>query len=140
MTHLNIALLTEHFEDLQNVLSLLKHFFDIIGISEHEINKNSMDVNFTLPGYTFYFNETKSSRGGTGFFISVNSTFKQRPGRLLNEPGRLESAFIKLIFPNKRNMICGCIYNHLSIKISSFNSDYLTLLVTNIKIEEKHVR
>ena len=92
---------------------------------------------FTLPGYTFYFNETKSSRGGTGFFISVNLTFKQRPGRLLNEPGRLESAFIELIFPNKRNMICGCIYNHPSIKISRFNSDYLTPLITNIKIEEK---
>ena len=30
---LNIASLSKHFEDLQNFLSLLKHTFDIIGIS-----------------------------------------------------------------------------------------------------------
>ena len=35
------------------------------------------------------------------FFISDNLTFKQRPVLLINEPGRLESTFIELIFPNK---------------------------------------
>ena len=61
---------------------------------------------FTLPGYTFYFKETESSHGGTDFFISDNLTFKQRSDLLINEPGRLESTFIELMFPNKRNMIC----------------------------------
>ena len=48
----------------------MKHSFDIIGISEHKVNKNSMNVDFdfTLPGYTFYFNENESCHGGTGFF------------------------------------------------------------------------
>ena len=54
VTHLNIALLSKHFEDLKNFLSLLKHFFDIIGISEHEINKNSMNV-FYSAGIYFLF-------------------------------------------------------------------------------------
>ena len=126
----------KHFDDLQNSLSLLKHSFDITGILEHKINKNSMNVDFTLPGYTFYFNE--SSHGGTHFFfISENLTFKQRPYLLINEPGRLESTFIELIFPNKRNMICGCIYKHPSMKVSRFNGEYLTPLLTNIQKEEK---
>ena len=68
--HLNIASLTKHFEDLQNFLFLLKHSFDIIGISEHKITKGSKNSAFNLPGYTFCFNETETSHGGTGFFCS----------------------------------------------------------------------
>ena len=70
--HINIASLSKHFDDLQNFLSLLKHSFDIIGIWEHKTKKNSMNIDFTQLGYTFYFNETESSHGGTGFFISDN--------------------------------------------------------------------
>ena len=119
----------------------MKHSFDIIGISEHKVNKNSMNVDFdfTLPGYTFYFNETESSLRGTGFFISDNLTFKQCSDPLINDPARLESTFIELIFPNKRNMICSCIYKHPRIEIYRFNSEYLTPLLTNIQKEEKHV-
>ena len=93
--------LSKHFEDLQNFLSLLKHSFDVISISGNKINKNSINVDFTLPGYAFYFNETKNSHGGTGFFISDSLTFKHHPDLLTDKPGRLESTFIDLIFPNK---------------------------------------
>ena len=71
------------------------------------------------------------------FFIFDNSTFKQRPYLLINEPGRLESTFIELIFPNKRNLICSCIYKHPNMKISCFNSEYLTPLLTNVQKKEK---
>ena len=57
--HLNIASLSKHFEDLQNFLSLLKHSFDIIGISEHKITKCSKNSAFNFPGYTFCLNETE---------------------------------------------------------------------------------
>ena len=52
--HLNIASLSQRFDDLQNFQSVLKHYFDIIGISEHKINKNSINVDFTQPGYTLF--------------------------------------------------------------------------------------
>ena len=110
--HFNNVLLSKYFDDLHNFISLLNHSFDIIGISEHKINKNSMTVDFALPGYIFYFNETESSHGGTGFFISDYLTFKQSSDLLVNEPGMLESTFIELIFPNKKNIICVCIYEH----------------------------
>ena len=67
--HLNIASLSKHFDNLQNFVSLLKHSSDITGILEHKINKNSMNVDFTLPGYTFHFNEAESSHRGTGFYF-----------------------------------------------------------------------
>ena len=37
--HLNIVSLSKYFDDLQIFLSLLKHYFDIISISELKINK-----------------------------------------------------------------------------------------------------
>ena len=135
--HLNIASLSKNFENLQNFLSLWIHSFDIIGISEHKINKNSMNIDLTQPGYTFYFNETESSHEGIGFFLSDNLTFKQSLNLLINEPRRLESTFTELIFPNKRNMICDFIYKHPNMKISRFNNQYLMPLLTNIQKEEK---
>ena len=51
---------------------LIKTFFDTIGISELKITKGSKNSAFNLPGYTFGFNETETSHGGTGFFVSNN--------------------------------------------------------------------
>ena len=107
--HLNIAPLLKHFEDFKtyfyphwNVLLILLAFWNI-KLTKQKSNK-------------CWF----SSHGGTGFFISDRLTFKQRPDLLSNKPGRLESTFIELIFPNKRNVIYNCIYKHPSLKISRF--------------------
>ena len=65
--------------------------------------------------------------------ISDNLTFKLCPDLINNEPGRLESTFIELVY----NMIFGRIYKHLSMKISRFNSEYLTPLLTNSRKEKR---
>ena len=135
--HLNIASLSKHFDDLKNLLSLLKYSFDIIGISEHKINKDAKYTDFDLPGYTFSFNATDSSHGGTGFFISNNLTFKERPDLLINDSGRLESTFIELVFPNKKNVLCGCIYKHPSLKAGDFSDKHLTPMLDKLSKEDK---
>ena len=66
--HLNIASLSKHFEDLHNFLSLLKHSFDITCITEHKINKKLINIDFSLLGYVFCYNETEGLHGGSGFF------------------------------------------------------------------------
>ena len=84
----------------------------------------------------FILMKTKAVTEEQVFFLSDNLTFKQHPYLLINEPGRLESAFIELISPNKRYiMICGCISKHPGMKIGRFNSEYLTPLFTNIQRE-----
>ena len=95
-----------------------------------------MNVDFSLPGYNFYFNETESSHGGIRFYISDKFTFKQSPDLLIDEPGRLESTFIDLILLTKKNFMCVCIF-HPSLKISCFNSEYVTPLLANIRKERK---
>ena len=39
----------------------------------------------------------------------------------------LESTFIEVNLPKKKNFICGCIYKHPKIPTADFNSKYLTL-------------
>ena len=38
----------------------------------------------------------------------------------------LESTFIEVNLPKKKNFICGCIYKHPKISTADFNSKYLT--------------
>ena len=66
--HLNTDSLSKHLEDLQK-FPILKHSFDIIGISEHKITKSLKKSAFNSPGYTFCFKETETSHGGTGLFF-----------------------------------------------------------------------
>ena len=94
-------------------LSLLKHSFDIVGISEHKTTKGSKN----LPGYTFCFNEIETFHGETGLFVSNNLTYKLRPDLLINKHKKLESTFIGLIFPNKKYIICGAIYKDPDMRL-----------------------
>ena len=67
--HVNIASLDKHIDDLKLVLSLLKYKFDIIGISEHKIVKDtSPSNNIKISGFhEFIFEPTETTHGGTGF-------------------------------------------------------------------------
>ena len=50
--HANIASLNKHIDDLRDILSLVNYKFDVIGISEHKIRKDTAPSNnVTIPGY-----------------------------------------------------------------------------------------
>ena len=69
LIHVNIASLNKHFDDLHELLSRLKIDFDVIGISEHKIGKDSRPSNnISLLGYDeFIFEPTGTTHGGAGF-------------------------------------------------------------------------
>ena len=64
--HLNIDSLKKHIDSLSNVLSMIKCNFPIIELSKHKLRSNSFINNISLRGYTFCYNETNSTQGGTG--------------------------------------------------------------------------
>ena len=64
--YLNIVSLNKHVDGLSSLLSLM-----IIGLSEHKIGLNTPINNISLPGYTFSFDETKSTHGGTGLIVCI---------------------------------------------------------------------
>ena len=76
--HLNIVSLNKHIDGLSNLISLMKLNFTIIGLSEHKIGLNTLINNISLPGYAFCFDETKSTHGGTGFFINEKYLYTKR--------------------------------------------------------------
>ena len=82
---------------------------------------------------------TKTSHGGTGVFISDQINYKLREDLKIESDGNVESTFIKLIIPNKKNIIIGCIYRHPNsqISVNEFTTNYMNPLLTNISSEGK---
>ena len=64
MLHLNIHSIQAHIEELEHLLNLLDHKFDIIAISESKL-KDSPVVNIDIPGYNPpHCTNTESEKGG----------------------------------------------------------------------------
>ena len=44
----------------------------------------------------------------------------------------LESVFMEIIVPNKKNITMGCIYRHPSMDLNDFTDNYLNQLMTKM--------
>ena len=77
--------------------------------------------------------------GGTGFYVKSSCVFNKRDDLKFNSPGNFESTFIELVFPNKRNMIVGCILSHPTSKVTvdQFNQDYIEPMIDQITSKDK---
>ena len=106
--HANIASLNKHIDDLKLILSKLNYKFDVIGISEHKIRKDTVpSSNILIPGYEeFIFEPTETTHGGTGFFIKDNVDYITRKDLQINSPGNYESIFIEIQFTKKKELNC----------------------------------
>ena len=51
----------------------------------------------------------------------------------------LESTFIEIINPRKKNTVCGCIYRHPKMDINEFTTNYLNPLLTKLGKEGKNI-
>ena len=122
--HLNIASLSKHKDELENVLSVLNYKFEIIGISKTKIRYGmppTYDIN--IKGYNTFSTPTESETGGTLIYIADHLNYKIRKdiALLVYKSNELESVFIEIINPSKKYILCGCIYTHPSMDLSEFN-------------------
>ena len=81
---------------------MMKFNFPIIGLCERKIRSNSFINNIFLPSYTFCYNETKSTHGGTGFCINDTFSYVKRNDLNISLDNNLESTFIEVNLPKKR--------------------------------------
>ena len=141
MFHANIASLNLHIGDLRLILSNLKYNFDVIGISEHKIRKDTLPSNnISIPGYdNFIFEPTETTHGGTGFYIKDSIDYISRKDLQINSPGDFESIFIEIQFPKKKNLVIGCVYRHPSsdISIQDFTDLHLSPVLQKVSTENK---
>ena len=118
--------------------STLEHKFDVITITETKIKKCIEPAfNPSLKGYKFNHNPTESECGGTILYIADYLTSKNRPDleTLFYKPKELESTFIEIINPTRKNIVCGCIYRRPSMDIHEFNIFFLCPLLEKVVSE-----
>ena len=139
--HVNIASLDKHIDDLRSIISQLGHRFDVIGISEHKVMRDSVPANnVTLTGYEeFIFSPTGSTHGGTGFFIKQDINYIERIDLDINSPTNYETKFIEVKFEKKSPLIIGCIYRHptSNISITDFSTLHIEPILSKISKENK---
>ena len=56
---------------------------------------------------------------------------------MLYKSKQLESTFVEIVNPGKKNVIAGCIYKHPSMEIEDFNDNYITHLLDKLMSEDK---
>ena len=139
LLHVNIASLNKHFDDLHELLCKLKFEFDVIGISEHKIRKDTVPSNnIDLPGYEeFIFEPTGTTHGGAGFYLKKGLDYIIRHDLKLNTPSFFEAMFVEIILPDRKNLIVGCIYRHPSESIRDFSTKHLEPILNKICKEKK---
>ena len=115
----------------------MKLNFLIIGLSEHKMGLNTPINNISLPGDAFCYGETKSTHGGTGFFINGKYLYTKQSDLNIFLDKNLESTFIEINLPKKRSFLSCCIYKHPYMSITDFNLTYLTLLLEKLSEEDK---
>ena len=120
---------------------MLDHTFKIIGISETKLSKHTKPkFNIKLKGYKCYHVDTEADKGGTLIYVSKTLNTNERPDleQLLYKSEVLESTFIEIINPNKKNTIVGCIYRHPSMDLEEFNNEYLIPFMEILDKENKN--
>ena len=136
--------LNKYHDDLEQILSLVKVDFQIIGITEHKIKEVTPISNIKLAGYhEFIYTPTQTSHVGSGFYKRDSLAFKKRNHLLFtyysSGSGDFESTFLEIVLLNRKNLIVGCIYRHPSSKITieDFTKNYLDPILITISAENK---
>jgi len=129
--HLNIASLGCHKDELEELLSIVEHKLDVIGLSETKIKKGQTPIyDTTLKGYKNCFTPTESDKGGTIIYYNENLEGHHRKDldKMLYFPKKLESTFLEINNNGKKYLIIGCVYKHPYMDIDEFNSLFETVM------------
>ena len=92
-----------------------------------------------MNNFSFEFTPTKSSAGGTLFYVANHLSYKPRLDLNIYKSNELESTFIEILNPKKSNIIIGFVYKHCSMDLNDFNTNYLTNLLDKVSKEQKSV-
>ena len=72
-------------------------------------------------------------------YVSKKLNSKIRNDIKIYKPKELESTFIEITNPRKKNTLIGCIYKHPGMSVDEFNDIYLTPLLKKITFENKNI-
>ena len=85
-----------------------------------------------MNNYSYEYIPTK----GTLLYIDKNLTYRPRSELTLYKSKEIESSFIEIIEPKKKNTIVGCIYKHPNVSVGEFTNDFLERLLEKLSFEK----
>ena len=112
MFHINISSLSKHIDELRNLLFVLSHPFDIIGVTETRLHETDPLSNIDISGHVFRHTPTTTQCGGAGIYIKTCYNFDVKEDLSKSISNVSESIFIELKRNGKKNLLVGCIYRH----------------------------
>ena len=139
--HLNIHSICKHIAELRILLlslESLKFQFDILAITESKLQENiSPIVDISILNYHEPISvPTEAAKGGVLLYVNKKiPNFKPRNDLNIYSKKILESAFIEIINPKRKNTIIGVIYRHPSLDVDIFNSEFVRPLITKLNNE-----
>ena len=92
-----------------------------------------------MNNYSYEYTPAESSKGGTLLCIDKNLTLSLICGANQWTGKEIESSFIKIIEPKKKNTIVGCIYKQPNVSVGEFINDFLEPLLEKLSFEKKEV-
>ena len=137
---MNISSLCRNFDDLHTLLSEINLKFDIIGITETRLKKNSIrNINIHLKGYTIEHTPTEANCGGALLYINNTFNYTVRNDLRIYQKKETESIFIEIINTKGKNIIVGCIYRHPSLNPTEFVDIHIQELLQKMSKEGKTI-
>ncbi|XP_065642723.1 uncharacterized protein LOC136074345 [Hydra vulgaris] len=138
--HLNIGTLPFHIDDLHSLISSLTSLPIVFGISESKLQINDSSItDININGYTIEHCPTEAKKGGALLYLQSNINYNVRQDLTVYVPNYLESVFVEIVNPFKKNIIIGCIYRHPSLNPKEFLSDHFNPLLEKLSSENKQV-
>ena len=135
--HMNISSVSYHIDDLNTFIMNCKNKPKVIGISECRIKTGRPPLsNINMNNYSYEYTPTESSKGGTLLYIDKNLRYRSRSDLTLYKSKEIESSFIEIIEPKKKNTIVGCIYKHPNVSVGEFTNDFLERLLEKLSFEK----
>ena len=135
----NIGSLEKNKDELEATLSILDFKFDVIGISVTKIKAQSPPkFDLGICGYKHYSTPTEANKDGVMYILDKHDTIPRKDlEKITYKPHVLESTFVELVVPNKKNILLGCIYRHPSMNLKDFNDEHLSSLLEKFS-DKKH--
>ena len=126
--HTNIRSLSKHFDELHTQLNLLNIPFDIIDISEskQQVGKDFV-VNIQVDRYAIYSQLSKNSCGGCVLYVNSRLDYHVRDDLSVIEDD-YETIWMEINNHKSKNLLCCCLYRHLTGDITNFNNHISSIL------------
>ena len=108
---INSCSFNKNFEALEYFPKTTNKTFDVIAISKSRILKDTnLSENINIYNYSVEFTPTESHAGGTLLYINNKLSYKLRQDLCIYKSSELESTFIEIINPKKKQILSLVVY------------------------------